>query len=161
MKPLSPEQVIERFFSRVHFIPEAGCWLIEGPTYGQGYVYFMKERAHRWAYEKWKGEIPAGLVVRHACDVPSCVNPGHLILGSQVENIRDKVMRGRQAKGERMFASKLTESQVKEIRIRLARPNRGYSSLGREYGVDRKVISRIHRMQAWKHVGSPVRPEDC
>ena len=54
--------------------------------------------AHRVAYVVAKGPIPAGLAVMHTCDVPPCVNPAHLVLGTQGDNIRDCCAKGRQPK---------------------------------------------------------------
>src|SRR5688572_33287595 len=70
---------------------------------GYGHVSFNGEvrRAHRVAYELAHGVAPGNLVVRHSCDTPACVNPDHLLLGTQLDNIADRNMRGRTAKGDR------------------------------------------------------------
>jgi len=60
------------------------------PLNRAGYTY-----AHRWAYEKFYGPIPAGLFVMHTCDNPPCINPSHLRLGTNSDNIKDSVTKGR------------------------------------------------------------------
>lgn len=64
--------------------------------YGQTVVGGRKQRAHRVAWERIHGPIPAGMKVLHKCDNPPCVNPGHLFLGTQADNVRDCWDKGRQ-----------------------------------------------------------------
>lgn len=82
---------------------ESGCWLWTGWKNPDGYgkVRFQGRRlfAHRFSYERVNGLVPHGLVVRHTCDQRSCVNPDHLVVGTQADNIRDMVSRGRQRSG--------------------------------------------------------------
>lgn len=81
------------------------CWLFEGALddSGHGNVRIKRDdrwtcgKAHRISYYEHKGAIPAKTVVRHTCDVANCVNPDHLLLGSQADNVRDMVMRDRLA----------------------------------------------------------------
>jgi hypothetical protein len=79
--------------------PNCGCWLWTGHVNRAGYGVIdrggRKLGAHRVSYEMNKGQIPHGLVVRHTCDVPSCVNPDHLLIGTQADNIQDAVKRNR------------------------------------------------------------------
>ena len=106
-KPLDPRELIERNVER---IPIAGCWLwtahLNDKGYGKAIVGGWRGRrcvrAHRRSYEVFVGPIPDGLNVLHRCDTPSCVNPAHLTVGTQSENVKqgwDRGRRERQRKG--------------------------------------------------------------
>jgi len=91
---------VERFWSKVERGP--GCWLWGGTRFNTGYGQFKlgpprrsPVRAHRYSYALVHGPIPEDTVIRHACDTPLCVNPDHLVAGTQADNIRDRVKRGR------------------------------------------------------------------
>jgi hypothetical protein len=74
------------------------CWIMEGADWPQGtigYRQFYSKGAHRASYEMFIGEIPEGQCVLHKCDVPSCVNPKHLFLGTRAENVYDMDAKGR------------------------------------------------------------------
>ncbi len=86
----------ERFWAKVERREPHQCWPWKGCTEKSGYGRAGKrERAHRIAYMLANGQIPAGAVVRHACDNPPCCNPAHLSIGSHGDNSRDSVERGR------------------------------------------------------------------
>ncbi len=79
-----------------------GCWLWIGTiknSLGYGSFHYNKNSfsAHKMSWTLYNGEIPKGLVVRHQCDTPRCVNPKHLLLGTQKQNMQDMVKRGRHA----------------------------------------------------------------
>lgn len=79
------------------------CLLWPGATDVDGYAYFKRKghrsrRAHRAAYEAVNGRPPPGFVVMHTCDNPRCVAPAHLIPGTQADNIRDMIAKGRRGK---------------------------------------------------------------
>lgn len=80
-------------------VDEDGCWRFTGEKKrGYGYIFYDKKvrRVHRLAYELHHGgRVPPGLVVMHLCDVKDCVNPAHLRLGTQTENIADMRRKGR------------------------------------------------------------------
>ena len=96
---------IERFKRFLIINKDTNCWEWIGGTSGGGYgkfrVYHKQWLAHRWSYEYFTGTIPEGLLVLHACDNPSCVNPDHLFVGTQADNQADMVAKGRQFKGPR------------------------------------------------------------
>jgi DNA-binding XRE family transcriptional regulator len=133
--------------------PDA-CWPFTGMTeLGYGRVSFNGRlvRAHRLAANLWVGD-PTGMVVRHECDNRACCNPAHLRIGTQLENVRDRVERGRSAdvNGERNPSAKLTVEQVREIR-RLA-GSYSRSELARRYGVNRSTIYLIATGKKWSTV---------
>lgn len=105
--------------------------------------------AHRRAYEDAYGPIPKGLIVRHKCDVPRCVNVDHLELGTNQDNTDDMYRRGRAPVGERHGNHKLTEVDALLIR---ASDERGVV-LADRFGVSQATISEIRRGVSWRHAG--------
>ena len=97
------EAVAKRFWRQVE--KTETCWLWTGyrapAGYGMIQINHYPVLAHRFAFEQSSGMSAAGKVVRHSCDVPACVNPAHLILGTARENSADMVARGRSARGFR------------------------------------------------------------
>lgn len=71
---------------------------------------------HRVAYATWKGKIPEGLNVCHTCDNPRCFNPDHLFVGTDMDNVKDKMGKNRLPQHEDHYASKLTEAMVTDLR---------------------------------------------
>jgi len=108
------------------------------------------KRLHRVIFESVYGPIPENRIVRHTCDSPSCVNPKHLILGTQAENIKDMVERGRGPSGERNGKAKLADFEVRKIRT----TDRDVLNtvLAERYGVKPNTIARIKRGITWKHL---------
>lgn len=106
--------------------------------------------AHRVAWEQANGPIPTGLVVRHKCDNPPCIDPDHLEIGTLADNVRDMDERGRRRpnRGEDCGTHKLTEEQVREI---LTSPEMG-KMLAAKYGVNKSAISRIRNGTRWAHL---------
>ena len=128
----------------------SGC--IDARGYGKMRYNGRVERAHRVAYMRNVGKIPAGKVVRHKCDNPSCVNPQHLELGSQLDNVRDIYERNRQAdhSGENNSQAQLTVQQVREIKYALLSPYRGIvRDLAAKYGVSRTIVTNIKIGRTW------------
>ncbi len=124
--------------------PNSGCWLWIRGTNGAGYgrIYKpVKMAAHRYAWQLYKGEIQQGEQVLHRCDTPLCVNPEHLFIGTNDDNMRDK---NRKRRG----TVKLTEQQVATIKL----SSQTNTSLAKQYGVCDSTISDIRTKTTWKHV---------
>jgi hypothetical protein len=153
----------DRFWSKVH--PEAlsGCWLWHGAVNKHGYGRFRVRSladgkhalalSHRHAYELAHGPIQEGMVVRHKCDVPACVNPDHLKVGTRAENQQDMSKRGRSTRGERSASAKLPEVQVIDIRARYASGGRSLRSLAAESRVSERQIRNIISRRQWRTIG--------
>lgn len=158
----------ERFLK--HINKTETCWEWIGSKnkhgYGRFYANGMLKRAHRVAYELWRTTIPEGLIVRHMCDNPSCVNPDHLELGTQRDNMNDMTERNRQAKGDKSgarlhpekvargdkhYSAKLTEDDVKEILI-LRDFDFTQTELAKRFNVSQATIGYILRGDTWKHI---------
>ena len=92
-----------------------------------------------------------GMVIRHTCDNPRCINPDHLLLGTQQDNMDDRCARQRTTKGEGIPQSKLTVTQVRYIRKHYKPRSKDYNQrvLGEQFGVDSTTIGQIVRGQLW------------
>lgn len=114
-----------------------------------GYGYFWDGsklvRAHRYAYELYNGPIPAKQIVLHTCDNPSCVNPEHLKLGYQIDNVKDMVEKDRTSRANNHWNAKLTSEQVKLIKI----DTRASIQIALDYNVSARYIRAIKRGQ-WR-----------
>lgn len=144
-----------RFLSRVDRRGPDECWPWRGGKLPNGYGAFWlgsnNTGAHRAAYRLFVGEIPDGLVVRHSCDNKQCVNPAHLTLGTQAQNMADKTSRCRQARGEGHGNARHTADLVRLIRRCLA-SGRHQASVAFCCGVDRQFVWRIDHGRSWTHV---------
>jgi hypothetical protein len=145
---------IERFWSKVN--KTNTCWLWAAGTTRKGYGQIRDNkgynvRAHRISYEIAFGNIPEGTHVLHTCDDRRCVNPEHLFLGTNLENMRDAVEKKRTMTGSRNPRSKLTEDEVLMIRS-LHAEGYGCQRLARAFGVSNDTIKRINRRETWKHI---------
>ncbi len=147
----SRKPISERFWQKVEVRGPDECWPWRGKlnTYGYGELKADCKRrlAHRLLVEWANGPIPSGHVVRHKCDNPSCVNLWHLELGTQADNVADRVARGRCAQGERQGRAKLSWETVAGIRARSAESG---AALAREFGVSQSTISEIRAGKRWK-----------
>lgn len=138
-------------------VPESGCWLWLGCWNENGYGRVQLKNgpvfstgAHRVFYTNHIGPIPSGLLVCHKCDTPSCVNPEHLFLGTNADNMLDRDIKGRAARpeGEKGPAAKLTEEQVRVIRASQEQQR----VLARRYGVSDTAIKFVRRRITWRNV---------
>ncbi|KWH45855.1 HNH endonuclease [Burkholderia cepacia] len=126
--------------------------------YGRYTIGGKKHLAHRFAYERANGPIPAGLMVLHRCDNPKCCNVNHLFLGTHLDNMADMRAKGRGNKkpppigsGPSASKAKLTEADVREIRRARAE---GITTveLSRRFNVHHSVISRAARGVSYSNV---------
>jgi hypothetical protein len=153
------ENWVSRFWKYVQ--KEDGCWRWIGPhgKYGYGTLSGIpwsnnhkgKELSHRISWVINRGPIPHNMYVLHTCDQPSCVNPDHLFLGTQIDNNNDKVSKVRQAMGEKLPQSKLNAEDIRHIRS-LRTYGLSLYELADIFRVDFSNIGRIVRRESWKHI---------
>lgn len=150
--------VDERFDAQFKKAGEHDCWEWNGASknqFGHGAFKLGPRKskvvyAHRFAWEReHRSEIPAGMVVRHKCDNPKCVNPSHLTLGTQADNIRDKVERGRHLYGELVPHAKLTDECVRKIK---SLGHLASAQLAELFNISRQSIADIRAGRTWKHI---------
>lgn len=118
--------------------------------YGTFFLKGCKYQAHRVAYELYNGELIEGLVVMHTCDNVVCVNPNHLVAGTQADNVRDASAKGRARSGGG-HPQKLCTEDVRAI-LRLLGDGLSQQEIGRRFGVARETIREIARREIWKRV---------
>lgn len=146
--------LMNRLLSRTIKQPN-GCWEWQRAKnkYGYGIINVGNGKdklAHRLSYELFKGgNIPPKMHVCHSCDNRKCVNPDHLWLGTNKDNMEDKADKGR-VKGSKNPYSKLTEQQVLEIRQLIGTMNQ--KQIGKIYNVTQTTISEIKNRKIWNHV---------
>lgn len=150
--------VVDRFWIKVDKTPGHGpdgdCWLWTSNRLPYGYGTFNHRgkirKAHIVSHEISVGPVPDGVKVLHRCDMPNCVNPSHLFLGTHQDNMDDMVAKGRgdAPKGEDHHGAKLTEEQVRAIRSD-TRPN---TVIAAEFGVTKGAVWFIKARRNWKHI---------
>lgn len=144
--------IMERLWSKTKLNEKTGCleWTGFVQRYGRIFYNGKSHLAHRVAWEITYGEIPENLVVCHHCDNPKCVNPKHLFIGTQTDNVADRERKGRNIvqKGEKCGTAKLTEEQVKEI----LKSKLSLTKCAKLYGVTPQAISMIRNRKNWAHI---------
>lgn len=107
------QSAFDRLRERIN-VNASGCWIWQGSTtkggYGQIKVGKTVRSTHRLAYEATKGAIPRGKVIRHTCDVASCCNPAHLIVGDHEDNTQDIVERSAQKRRRVLHADEIAKA---------------------------------------------------
>lgn len=191
VSPLHNTITEEQILSLIKINPDTGCHEYQGKVsnFGHGKAFDKGKPVwvHRWMWERKRGPIPDGMLVRHLCSNAKCCNVEHLALGSQLENMRDmieaerqatgerhgskthpgRVARGEQhgsktkparvARGERAGAAKLNDATVLEIRNLYHDTEVTQKELATKFGIDQTVISEILTGKSWKHVGGPLK----
>jgi hypothetical protein len=147
--------------AKVEPVTESGCWIWMGALEGKNKKYRRGKfnvgkqviaKAHRAAFELFKGPIPSGAHVLHDCDVSYCVNPAHLHLGTHLENMHELRARNPRcvfAPGEKHSQAKLTESDALAIRA----ASGTQKEIAKTFGVTQATISNIRTRKNWTHVG--------
>lgn len=143
----------ERFWKHVNKTDD--CWLWTGAIgtgrrYGSMYIGTKGSRqyygvSHRFSYILHKGEIPNGLHVMHKCDVPLCVNPNHLTLGTHADNMRDMKMKGR---ARNVHSSNINWEMVEQIRAQAKQGIKQYV-IAERFGISKSAVCNIIRGRTW------------
>ena len=141
-----------RFLEKVDVKGKYDCWEWKAFKFkGYGRFYLNgKHYAHRASWNLYNGQIPKGMCVLHHCDNPGCVNPEHLFLGTQLDNIKDMIKKGRFVSGELSGGSKLSTNQVIEIRNKYVPRKYTLSMLSNEYKVSTRCIWEILKNKTWR-----------
>jgi len=130
------------------------CWLWVGKKsregYGVAFFNYKRPLAHRQSWIFYRGEIPVGKLVLHKCDVKPCVNPEHLYIGTQADNVRDALERGRYQSGSRSHSAVFNEELVFKMR-QLRALGYGYSEIARKFNFNPKSV-RVAIIGGWKSV---------
>ena len=118
-----PNTIKKRFWAFINIGKKKDCWVWTGGFRTDGYGLFGYRidgktkliSAHKFSYIIYYGKIRDGLFVLHDCDNKACCNPHHLFLGTQQDNMDDKVLKGRQSCGEKHYKAILTVKKVQKI----------------------------------------------
>ena len=142
---------VARFWAKVNVSDQSECWEWMGAR-SDGYGDFKRNgesvSAHRVAFELFSGPIPDGALIRHTCDNRPCCNPFHMLTGTDADNVRDRVLRDRGAKGESNGRHILTEDEV----VAILADKRTHAAVGAHYGVSKWTIQSIRQGRTWRHV---------
>lgn len=144
---------VERFIQKV--TKTDGCWLWNAnkDEHGYGLVWIQNRRyfAHRVSYQIHTAVEPGDLHVLHRCDNPSCVNPDHLFLGTQRDNVLDCAAKGRTSRGEKRYSAKLTDETARRV-IELRKSGVLIEAVAKMFGVSPATVSKVANRKIWKHV---------
>lgn len=148
----SPERMLAYILERIIPLPWSGCWIWDKCIDAKGYgVIGSKGRqikATHLALMTKGTTVPSGMAACHICDIPSCVNPEHLFVGTHLDNARDSVKKDRRAKGQNNGFATLTINNVLAIRD----DPRSASVLAKCYNVGATTIWLVKNRKTWRHV---------
>lgn len=169
------DEIVERIYKKTVKVGDCLVWTGAKTKVRLGYGIikistFKTKLAHRIMWEKTNGEIPGNMLVLHTCDNSLCVNPEHLFLGTQKDNMDDARKKGRgnpkwyyekkvlpgKARGERNGTAKLTSEKVMAI----FNDDRPRKEISRVFSISNQQISNIKRKQSWKHLFSNCHKEE-
>jgi len=144
------------------YIPEptTGCWLwigtVQGGRYGAIWHQGKFWAAHRVSYEIVHGPIPDGMKACHKCDTPMCVNPRHLFIGTQRDNVLDMFnkRRGNRCMGEKHLKAKITERQALDI-LDMSKQGQSRQEIVKKTGISWGIVSGLVLGTTWKHLKRP------
>lgn len=149
---------ILRFWSKVDRRGADECWVWMAYINQGGYGVFSPgpkqlQLAHRFSWELAFAKIPYKTLVLHKCDNPACVNPAHLFLGTQTDNMRDCIAKGRfpSRKGSSNGRAKLSYEKVVHIRRYANRTRKTQREIGAKFGISQSYVSYILLGKGWKH----------
>lgn len=146
--------LLDRFEGKFIPVPESGCWLWTGAVddcgYGRIAVNKINRTAHRISWLLHKGDIPKNMCVCHVCDVPSCVNPNHLFLGTHASNMKDRDEKGRGyvPHGTQHGKCKLNETEV----INIFNDPRHRTEIANDYDITKENVTAIKSGRTWKYL---------
>jgi len=150
---------IDRFLEKLELSGKRDdCWIWTAANGRGGYGRFRADgrmvSAHRFSYDLFNGPIPAGLHVCHRCDVPACVNPEHLFVGTPADNQREMLEKGRavRLKGSDHGQARLHENDVRAIRVCYANGGVLQREIATWFGVSHQTISKAINRQKWSHI---------
>lgn len=139
----------------VNVIKTDSCWLWNGVKDDSGYgllcIDSNRSRAHRYSYTIHNGLIPKGLLVRHSCDNPSCVNPDHLSLGTHKDNKMDSILKLRHAHHESNGRAVITTEIALKVKDMITN---GSSPLkiSEKLGISKYIVIDIKRGKTWNNL---------
>ena len=147
----------ERIYTSSSVNKETECWEWSAHRNSGGYGTINAggkvQLAHRLSYRLFKRPIPEGMCVCHRCDNPCCVNPDHLWLATNAENVRDRDEKGRLdcRVGENNGNAKITEVVAFDI-VELLSEGQGPAEIARKLGVGPGIVYSIKYNRTWKHI---------
>lgn len=159
MRKITKTEFPDHFWGKVRIKGKNECWEWKNPKSRNDYISFRilgrTTSCHRISWELTFGAIPSGLFVLHHCDNPICVNPNHLFLGTQTDNMRDKMEKGRwrgnNLCGEKASNVKLSKRDVLRI-LNLSRRGKTRYELADKFGVSYSAIKSILTGNSWSSI---------